>query len=395
MITVRAICSDANALRVEVNGAIRGDVNYRASLAPTERTRADTGLALTLLPAMRRDVQLQVEGETSSRLLAGGVPMLQAIFSTWSRDLRHVPVHAKDLPQPADRGTGVACFFSGGVDSFYTLLANREAITHLIFVHGYDLPLEAKELRTEASQAAQAVAAALSVELVEVETDWRRLVDPHVPWELSHGAMLASVGLLFQESFRTVLIASSHTYADLLPWGSHPLVDPLWSTGLTEFVHHGADATRIDKCRLLAENEVAMRHLRVCWENRNGRYNCGECEKCVRTMVNLAAVGALERCETLPSRIEPAAVAGIKLGDWSDRVFAEENLRAMETTHSHPALEAALRQCLASDDVETTLREQLEASRKVRAAIESSASWRLTRPLRSAKRAALGLRGRS
>ena len=112
--------------------------------------------------------------------------------------------------------------------------------------------------------------------------------------------MLASVGLLFQARFRTILISAAHTYADLGPWGSHPLLDPLWSTELTEFVHHGAHATRVDKCRVLANSEVAMRHLRVCWENREGRYNCGECEKCLRTMVNLAAVGALGRCTTLP-----------------------------------------------------------------------------------------------
>jgi hypothetical protein len=38
---------------------------------------------------------------------------------------------------------------------------------------------------------------------------------------------MASVALLFQHRFHKVLIASSHTYSRMQPWGAHMLLDPL------------------------------------------------------------------------------------------------------------------------------------------------------------------------
>ncbi|MFN2615837.1 MAG: hypothetical protein ABR581_01800 [Thermoleophilaceae bacterium] len=385
-----------DGVTVEVRGAEHTTrVKYRTSLAPAGAT-ADSVLALTLLVAMRLGLPLALREGASPRLLAA-VPTLQAIFSSWDPGLQRVPVDADGRAvAAATRGEGVACFFSGGVDSFYTLLANRQAVTHIVFVHGFDLRLEAADARAGATQTAAAVARELDLQLVEVETDLRELVDRHLPWGFAHGPALASVGLLFQECFREVLVPATHTYADLLPWGSHPLVDPLWSTELTEFVHHGADTTRIDKCRLLADSETAMSRLRVCWENPGSRQNCGECEKCLRTMVNLAAVGALERCSTLPDRLEPDEIAGMTLRDANDRAFAVENLQALERLGAEPALQSALRESLTRQDAgrrddaaEAGVRElrgRQEMAERALSDVQSSASWRLTAPLRAAKR---------
>ena len=242
---------------------------------------------------------------------------------------------------------GTACFFSGGVDSFYTVLTRRAELTHLIFVHGFDMPLDS-DLREPAARVAREVAAAFGLELIEVETDVRHLIDRYVSWELCHGAALASVGLLFQERLRRILIPSTHSYADLTAWGSHPLLDPLWSTELTEFVHDGAHATRVEKCFALADSEIALRHLRVCWENRDGRYNCGECEKCLRTMIGLEAAGVLERCLTLPYPIDTEAVAAMTLGGGNKRAYATQNLAALEQSGDHSDLRAALRTAISA-----------------------------------------------
>jgi hypothetical protein len=51
---------------------------------------------------------------------------------------------------------------------------------------------------------------------------------------------MASVALLFQHRFSKVLIAATNSYAELTPWGTHQLLDPLWSTELMEFEHDGA-----------------------------------------------------------------------------------------------------------------------------------------------------------
>jgi hypothetical protein len=52
--------------------------------------------------------------------------------------------------------------------------------------------------------------------------------------------------------------------------------------------HLGAELRRNLKLEALLDEPLVQRHLRVCWENRAAKGNCGECEKCVRTMVILA-----------------------------------------------------------------------------------------------------------
>ena len=41
-------------------------------------------------------------------------------------------------PKTCNSGTGLC--FTGGVDSFHSLLAEGLDITHAVFVHGYDIP---------------------------------------------------------------------------------------------------------------------------------------------------------------------------------------------------------------------------------------------------------------
>jgi len=119
------------------------------------------------------------------------------------------------------------------------------------------------------------------------------------------------VALLLSDQMRTVYVAASHSYRDLLPLGSHPILDPLWSTETMEIVHDGCEATRPEKVARLATCDLALKTLRVCWENRDGAYNCGKCRKCLSTMVNLHLVGALSRCATFARPLDLRAVSRI------------------------------------------------------------------------------------
>ena len=39
-------------------------------------------------------------------------------------------------------------FFSGGVDSMFTLLKRREEISHVVFIHGFDFIVDSGTFRT-------------------------------------------------------------------------------------------------------------------------------------------------------------------------------------------------------------------------------------------------------
>jgi len=145
---------------------------------------------------------------------------------------------------------------------------------------------------------------------VEVETNLRAFSNQHVHWELFHGAALGSVALLLQKTFRRIYVPSTLSYRQLIPWGSHPLVDPLWSTESIELVHDGAEASRFQKMERIASSDAALRWLRVCWRSPDDGYNCGRCTKCMRTMAELEGLGVLSRSKTFPPKVNRRHLRG-------------------------------------------------------------------------------------
>jgi hypothetical protein len=89
-------------------------------------------------------------------------------------------------------------------------------------------------------------------------------------------------------------IASTHDIPNLIPWGSHPLVDPNFSSVDMRIHHDSLELSRFAKTRLVGEWDVGLQNIRVCTANWPGT-NCGRCEKCVRTMLALEALDALEQ----------------------------------------------------------------------------------------------------
>jgi hypothetical protein len=88
-----------------------------------------------------------------------------------------------------------------------------------------------------------------------------------------------------------------------------------------------------------------MEWLRICFANPDGAYNCGRCEKCLRTMISLRIAGALERCKTLPHYLNLEEVANMRIPDGV--VSPRQNLRALERLGTEPELARALGEALA------------------------------------------------
>jgi hypothetical protein len=85
-----------------------------------------------------------------------------------------------------------------------------------------------------------------------------------------------------------------------------------------------------------------MKYLRVCLA-LDTDYNCGRCEKCLRTIINLRAAGASGKCQTLPEEPDLEAIASMDLRGKNDlRIRVLENLRALERLGDEPELVHAL-----------------------------------------------------
>jgi hypothetical protein len=291
-------------------------------------------LALALLPSMMKGGALVADGEVSQRFL-DALPTILDIFCVWEPSLHRVKVNnVTPVIRDCPKEHRVGAFFSGGVDSFYTFLKHRDEITDLIFVNGFDISLEDDSLRRRTSELIRRIGSSFGKRVIEVETNHRLFLMSYLRrhWvRLAHGVGLVSVGHLLSPFFKRIYVPGTHTYAHLMPLGSHPILDPLWSTETLEFVHDGCEANRIDKIALLSQFDIALQCLRVCFFPRSkGAYNCGQCEKCLRTMINLHAVGALDRCTAFNTRLKIKEISRLIVSDESTHLFAMENLRALE-----------------------------------------------------------------
>jgi hypothetical protein len=248
-------------------------------------------------------------------------------------------------------------FFSCGVDSFYTLLGNvarypdedSRAVSHLVLVHGFDIPLEQQGFFETVRGQVDVVARALRKTLVPVRTNVRDVLSGMDWGHHGVGPAMASVGLSLGRLFHTLFIASARAFVDLRPaaTGCHPGLDPLWSTETLEFVHAGAEAKKADKIPVIASSPLALRVLRVCWENRGGAYNCGRCEKCLRTMVLLDLHGVLGQTGQFPHKFDLADIAGLDLR--FGRLGWLDILARVKGAGGRPELVEAIETALARD----------------------------------------------
>jgi hypothetical protein len=205
---------------------------------------------------------------------------------------------SRRAPEPR---TGLC--FTLGVDSFHSLLRSGHRVDGLLFAEGYDMALgdsaRSAAVRASLEEVARATGAAPAV----IRTNLREHpVGRGADWGRTHGGAVAALGHAAADTVGELLIASTKPYFADAPWGSHWETDPGWSSSRVRVIHVGAELRRNDKLAQLLDERLVQRHLRVCWENRAPTGNCGECEKCLRTMLILTAHDRLTDFPVFPRR---------------------------------------------------------------------------------------------
>ena len=271
---------------------------YPINLPMPEDDDCDSYLLATLLPAMQLRAAIRVHGSVSHELLAN-LTELQYVWNKWLPeryfliDIQVDRIRARDV-----QVEGAIAAFSGGVDAQFTAYrhatgragyATRD-IKAGVFVHGFDIPLDDTEGFDSAVEVAIKVLSDINVDLLPVKTNVRALWS--IDWEEYHAAAIASVLCGLKRYAGIGLIGSGDSYDVLLtPWGSHPITDPLLSGGNFRIIHDGAGFRRSEKLIVLSNWSIGIRNLRVCWAGNKHDRNCGHCEKCVRTRLNLLLAG--------------------------------------------------------------------------------------------------------
>ncbi len=268
------------------------------------------------------------------RVLFENAQELMRIWKCWYPHLHIVPIEADvDDAEKQQPPSKTASFFSGGVDSFFTVLRHNNIpssdrqidIDDLLLVWGFDIPLRNSDAFARIRDTLRKAASDLGKELIAVSTNVGAALIRRTDWPfLSVGCGLASVALAMEKRYSRALMASGHGYENLTPWGSHPLTDPLLSTSRTRIIHDGAAFNRIEKTEFIAGSDVAMRSLHVCWVLQSDE-NCSACNKCYRTMTTLALLGALPRCTTFKEgSVDEKKIPRIYSRGGNDRFFLRQ-----------------------------------------------------------------------
>lgn len=346
-------CGDGGAHRVcaDVGGEPLWFESPDAELLPSTEA---FGCAL-LVAAIHGGRTLTIDGDVSARWLANVASLLDVFQGWWG--------YEKLQPRAARAGGGgpaserTALCFSGGVDSFYTLLRSGRRVELLLAVHGYDIKLRDRGRASAFESSLREVAAESGMKAVVVRTNLREHpAFTRAPWERTHGGALAAAGHLLGEAAGRLLVSSSYPYSSQVPWGSHWRTDPLWSSDKVEVVHVGAEHRRSEKLRAIASEPLVRRHLRVCWENLSPAGNCSRCEKCLRTRLMLSDMGELENfpvfegAETLARRIDSLPFIRGRGGAF-DRLLSRGRLT--------PEVETATRNLIERTRREKSLRSRL------------------------------------
>jgi hypothetical protein len=270
-----------------------------------------TFLVGSIVPAMRHGEERIAIDEPICPQLRNGLMTAMAWMCNWyGPPRRPVRIEAKSGFRPSlqrdVQRTG--SFLSGGIDSLALLRGNRldfpadhpNSIKDCLVVHGFDIGARAggnPELEAfgRAVASLTPIAEDANVTLLPISTNIRHLDDDVDFWIYEfHGAALASVAHALSDRLTAAYVASTYDIPNLKPWGSHPLLDPCYSSSDVQIRHDGIRFSRLDKVRLVAGWDIALQSLRVCTMNPPDKSNCGACEKCIRTMLELLALGKLE-----------------------------------------------------------------------------------------------------
>jgi hypothetical protein len=276
-------------------------------------------LTVCAIPAMRfGEERIAIDAPICPELKKGLETAMHCLKSWYGGDRKVIPIEAplltEHLPSPPPRA---GCFFSGGIDALTMVLNNRlnfpeqhpSSFQDAILVYGI-LKEENRATETDAYQrviqAIEPLARDTGLNLIPVFTNARAHIldlDPKVKfWQKEfQGAFLSAVAHALNRRFSTVSIASSFDFSNQEPWGSHPFIDPQYSSSTLRVHHEDIMLSRLEKTQILGKWNTAIQHLKVCNaknNSQNGSFNCGRCEKCVRTKTELLVSGLLDKADT-------------------------------------------------------------------------------------------------
>ena len=210
---------------------------------------------------------------------------------------------SNELDQPA-----LALLFTGGLDSVNTSISHVDTKQLLITAWGADVKVRENKTWTRVLEQCRKFSQTYGHDHTFVKSNLREFTEipylyakvprwwVHVSYVLSLAGLTAP--LLVLRNISTLGIAATFTAEYPYQLGGHPAIDNNISFAGSSVYSTGSDKDREQKVMninaICKEKELPLPRLRVCWSDPLGE-NCLECEKCIRTCVNIIAAGQMPR----------------------------------------------------------------------------------------------------
>lgn len=299
-----------NSLRYEIR---IGNKSYNINLSANKKVlleNMETPLALALSAAMRLKLPIFVDGNLSEQYLEKMYGLMRHYERNY-KNFHQVQINCKRvISHNLKKQNRHATFFSGGVDSFYTLLKRSDDISALVVLYGFDIKLKDLEKIKQTKRATEKVAHNLNKELIEISGNFTEIITDYCKWVTEgHGFVLAAVSRALAGWLDVVYIPGTHSENDTKSWGSTIYTDQQHSDDEISIIHDSDQKERIDKLLYISKNRLALESLRVCGDvPYDGTYNCSRCEKCVRTMLQLWSINKLDQAKSFHLPLTPEVV---------------------------------------------------------------------------------------
>lgn len=224
--------------------------------------------------------------------------------------LWNYPITDHKYKMPVEKKKTVSTF-TGGIDSFYTMLNKKDEITEWIYINGFDVPLSNKDLFNKVwnsiNESKKMFPFIKNIRLISsnIREVCSKISKQGTEWGFFlFGPAIFSIVHIYND-INLTYIPSSYESTMERRNGSHFFTDYLYSSSTLEIKTDG-DIDRIEKTRELCDKlPKCLDYLRVCWKNPHNSYNCSRCFKCMRTMYTIYLFDKFNKAITFDQTFNP------------------------------------------------------------------------------------------
>ena len=277
-------------------------------------------LIACVAPAMYfGEKRIFLDSEVCPELKNGLVTVMHWFRHWWyDPDRELVEIEAKSIKQTDPKNVERAgVFYSGGIDSFTTIYLNRLAYPHehpgfiKDGLHVFGLEHDDIETFEHLGNSLSKLAEMIGITYIPIYTNIYlnyREEDSKNNFDFFHNqyqsASIAAAAHIFTKRLSYASTSSGTHLKVMRPTGCHPLIDHNYSSYDLRIQQRGVHLSRLEKVRLLSDWDIVLPYIRVCNSPKTylrNRLNCGKCEKCLCTMLELLALKLLNRTDAFPT----------------------------------------------------------------------------------------------